>query len=138
MSKLAELLCHASPDVRKANPGLFAPATPVVAELGIGRQMSNAEHEAKRVLVRLTSRDDLAYEGLLIEFANGHRYTPDFYSASGKFAVEVKGKYKLGSQGRSRLAFDQARIERPDLAWIWMELRKQGAGKAEHWRIEVY
>ena len=65
---------------------------------------------------------DARYEALTFRMANGHRYTPDWvvFGADGGIEChEVKGAYKLGSHGRARLAFDQARAEFPWFGWVW-------------------
>jgi hypothetical protein len=71
----------------------------------------------------------IAYEGLTVRLANGHRYTPDWVclASDGKtICIEVKGTYRFGSYQRARMAFDQARIEYPAWRWIWTERQKTG------------
>lgn len=65
---------------------------------------------------------DARYEALTFRLANGHRYTPDWVVFEDGRPVEcheVKGAYRFASHGRSRLAFDQARVEFPGLRWCW-------------------
>lgn len=65
---------------------------------------------------------DARYEALTFRLSNGHRYTPDWVVFEYGRPVEcheVKGAYRFASHGRSRLAFDQARVEFPGLRWCW-------------------
>lgn len=59
----------------------------------------------------------------------GHRYTPDWtwYEGGRLHAAEVKGTYRHASHGRSRLAYDQARIDYPEIAWVWAEMQEDGS-----------
>ena len=62
------------------------------------------------------------FEGLKLRLADNTFYTPDFavMLADGQIEChEVKGGYRLQSYQRARLAFDQARVEFPWLAWTW-------------------
>lgn len=76
----------------------------------------------------------VVFEGLTLHLANGHAYTPDWVvfrpggiaDDPGDYPseitlIEVKGRYKLGSYQRARLAFDQARIEYPEFEFVWHE-----------------
>ena len=80
----------------------------------------------------LGRRSDVAavhYQGLTFHMANGHRYTPDWVAVTtgGRMEChEVKGGYRLHSQQRARLAFDQARVEFPWIVWVWAAKTKQG------------
>jgi hypothetical protein len=74
-----------------------------------------------------------------MELPGHHAYTADMLSRSqdGKpILIEVKG-YRHFSVGRSRLAFDSARVS-AGCPGIWIEKRKAARGKAAHWRIEVF
>ena len=65
---------------------------------------------------------EVRFEAVSFRMANGHKYTPDWVVVEGGRPVEcheVKGKYRLGSLQRARLAFDQARIEWPGIRWFW-------------------
>lgn len=90
--------------------------------------MTKTEAEAKR----MHCPPDARFEPLTFTMANGHRYTPDFaWWQDGRLhCLEAKGSYKLGSYQRARLAFDQAKVEFPDVRWVWAERRKDGS-----WRI---
>ncbi|CAK0741036.1 hypothetical protein CCP3SC15_1110011 [Gammaproteobacteria bacterium] len=102
-------------------------------------KMSKTEAEYERIYLRAIPHK---FEGITFKMSNGHRYTPDFYvvrtergSCQQDFRIvlechEIKGGYRLGSYGRARLAFDQARIEYPDFKFIWATKTKEG------WRIQ--
>lgn len=61
------------------------------------------------------------FEGMSFKIAGGHRYTPDFIVSthSGIEAYEVKGSYRFPSEGRARLAFDDARERYPSIRFYW-------------------
>lgn len=89
--------------------------------------------------------DMLARLGLVIEdrqhaVAIGpHTYTADLLvrgPGGVRYLVEVKGPWRHGSAGRSRLAWDMAR-QATGMAGLWVERRPASRGKAAHWRIEV-
>lgn len=82
----------------------------------------------------LGAHANVKYEAITFNLANGHRYTPDFcyFLESGEMCcIEVKGKHKLGSYQRARLAFDQAKVEFPRITFVWVEEQKD-----ETWRVE--
>lgn len=80
---------------------------------------------------RMHCPHDARFEAITLRMANGHRYTPDWvWWQDGRLhCLEAKGSYKLGSYQRARLAFDQAKVEFPDVQWIWAERRKDGSWK---------
>lgn len=68
------------------------------------------------------SGKDARYEALTFHMKNTHKYTPDWVVCEDGLPVEChecKGEYRFGSQGRSRLAFDQCCKEFPGLNWFW-------------------
>lgn len=77
----------------------------------------------------------IVFHGLRLYMANGHIYTPDWccVRATGLIELhEVKGSYRLHSYQRSRLAFDQARVEWPEFMWVWAE--KTFDGWKNNWK----
>jgi len=96
---------------------------------------TQAERDAAHILQNGFGWEAPVFQGLRIELASGHVYTADLWFPDRRAAVEVKG-YRHPSVGRSRLAFDQARIERPDLHFVWMERKKASRGKPDRWVIE--
>ena len=74
------------------------------------------------------------------ELAGGHVYTADLVMAGidcHRYLVEVKGTYRHETEGRSRVAFDQARILH-GFGGLWMKKCKARPGRAARWQIEVY
>ena len=72
--------------------------------------------------------------------AGGHVYTADLVMAGADcrlYMVEVKGTYRHETEGRSRVAFDQARITYR-YGGLWMKKCKARPGRAARWQIEVY
>lgn len=68
------------------------------------------------------------FEAMSFRIAGGHRYTPDFIvqTPSGIEAYEVKGSYRFPSEGRARLAFDDARERFPSVRFYWYRKTKTG------------
>lgn len=68
------------------------------------------------------------FEGITFKIAGGHRYTPDFIvcTTEGVTAYEVKGAYRFPSEGRARLAFDDARERFPAIKFHWYRLLPKG------------
>lgn len=101
-----------------------ADQSPAVVSRSKRRGEPNKTEAAYRreVLGRRTDVAAIHFEGLTFRMANGHKYTPDWIvvTTGGRIEChEVKGGYALGSEQRAKLAFDQARIEFPWLAWVW-------------------
>lgn len=66
------------------------------------------------------------FEAMSFKIAGGHRYTPDFIvqTTGGIEAYEVKGSYRFPSEGRARLAFDDARERYPSIKFYWFRKNK--------------
>lgn len=83
----------------------------------------------REVLGRRADVVGVHFEGVTFRMENGHRYTPDWLVVTTVGRIEcheVKGGYRLQSHQRARLAFDQARVEFPWVAWIWATRSKHG------------
>lgn len=107
-----------------------ADQSPAVAH-GKRRGEPNKTEAAYRreILERRTDVAAIYFEGLTVRMANGHKYTPDWIvvTAAGRIEChEIKGGYALGSEQRAKLAFDQARVEFPWLAWVWARKTSNG------------
>jgi len=99
------------------------------------RQPTKTESAAREFLLRTGLYREVRWNCMALILANGHRYTPDFVGIrqddpTALTVFEVKGTYRLCSLQRSRLAFDQARIEWPMFTFAWMERQKDGT-----WRL---
>lgn len=71
------------------------------------------------------------YESLTIILPGNVRYTPDFATVDDGVLTlhEVKGSYRLGSQGRAYAAFHEAAAAWPCWRFVWAEERKGGGWK---------
>lgn len=71
------------------------------------------------------------YEGITFKLPGGSRFTPDWYlhDHGTHIVVEVKGSYRLGSQGRAWTAFREARAAFPGFYFVWAERQKDGTWK---------
>ena len=76
------------------------------------------------------------FEAVSIYLENGSRYTPDWcvpLPGGSLLLVEVKnGAYRHASYGRSKMAFQQCRIDWPQFKYRWAEKFKDG------WKITDY
>lgn len=77
------------------------------------------------------------YEAITFHLSGG-AYTPDFYFVDPETKevcfIEVKGSYRLGSQGRSVFAFKQASAEYPQFRFMFAKLADDG----RTWTIGTY
>lgn len=69
----------------------------------------------------------ISFEGISLRLDNGARYTPDVavHTPEGLLLVEVKNAaYKHASYGRSKMAFNQCRLDYPQFQYRWAEKDK--------------
>ena len=78
------------------------------------------------------------YEPVTFHLLGGCRYTPDFLTIDDGIPTfhEVKGSYRLDSEGRAWTAFNSAAAQYPFFRWIWaVKDKKRGAWSVKR-RIE--
>ncbi len=110
----AERQLHVSTPSPAAQP---TPAKPATCE-----RRPNLNEAAFRRLHIPTDATHVRYEAISLRVTGTHRYTPDWtwYDAVGRLhADEVKGPFPLPSQRSARLAYDQARIDYPEISFRW-------------------
>lgn len=116
-----------SKTARKADPiSSPIPKAEKPAKVKQARAMTGTEREYARTYLVGT---DARFEAYPLKMANGHTYTGDFAVYSGGAVIEIhecKGGWAFGSQQRSRLAFDQCRIEFPHIKFVWAKKTKNG------------
>ena len=63
------------------------------------------------------------FEAVVLHLPGGGRYTPDFMTIDGGRVAfhEVKGSYRLGSQGRAYTAFHEAAAAFPMWTFVWAQ-----------------
>ena len=68
------------------------------------------------------------FEAVCLYLPGGGRYTPDFMTVDEGVVTfhEVKGSYRLGSQGRAHTAFQEAAAAFPLWRFVWATERKGG------------
>jgi len=68
------------------------------------------------------------FEAVTLKLEGGSRYTPDFVTREEGVTVfyEVKGAFRLGSEGRAHTAFYEAASQFPWCRFVWAVLRKGG------------
>jgi hypothetical protein len=74
----------------------------------------------------------IGYEEITLRLKDGTKYTPDWIVWKGSevvLAVECKGSFKLGSQGRSVTAFKRAIHDFPEIEFRFAQDSKDG------WRV---
>ena len=71
------------------------------------------------------------FEPITLVLPGGSRYTPDFLTVEDGVPTltEVKGSYRLGSQGRALTAFREAASAFPFFRFVWAEEQKGGGFK---------
>jgi hypothetical protein len=97
------------------------PAQRQKAKTGSGRQPRQPNKTEMRYLDRILGQD-ARYEALSFRLPTGERYTPDWVVFRDGLPVEcheVKGSFRFSSQGRSRMAWGQARLAYPGIRWVW-------------------
>lgn len=72
--------------------------------------------------------DAARFEPITLVLASGSRYTPDFLTIDDGVPTlhEVKGSYRLGSQGRALTAFREAASQFPFFRFVWASEKKGG------------
>ena len=73
------------------------------------------------------------FEPMTLHLPGGGRYTPDFLTFEDGIPTltEVKGSYRLGSQGRAFTAFHEAAAAFPFFRFVWAEKNKDGSFKTK-------
>ena len=97
---------------------------PSVRPFGAG--MNKTEAAYQREILRGKGR----YEPMTFHLLGGCRYTPDFLTIDDGIPTfhEVKGSYRLESEGRAWTAFNSAAAQYPFFRWIWaVRGKKRGA-----------
>lgn len=63
------------------------------------------------------------FEGVTLRLPGGSRYTPDFVTFDGMRIIvhEVKGSYRLQSQGRAVTAFKECVAAFPQIGFVWAQ-----------------
>jgi hypothetical protein len=74
------------------------------------------------------------YEAVTFRLSGGSRYTPDWIAFLGSqmIAVEVKGAYRFGSEGRALTAFKECRARFPRVRFMWMQKTDDGEWTEKH------
>lgn len=100
-----------------------ASAVPVVGWAG---KQTEAEKRYNRSVLNGKGR----FEAVCLYLPGGGRYTPDFMTIDDGVVTfhEVKGSYRLGSQGRAHTAFQEALAAFPMWRFVWAVEKKGGNG----------
>lgn len=80
------------------------------------------------------------FEAVTLVLPGGGRYTPDFMTIDdGRVTFhEVKGSYRLGSQGRAHTAFQEAVAAFPMFSFVWAtERAKRDGGGFDVKSVEI-
>ena len=74
------------------------------------------------------------FQGVTFRLNGGSRYTPDwiYWSNGVMFAVEVKGAYRFGSEGRALVAFLEARAKFKNVVFLWVQKQENGEWIEKH------
>ena len=99
-----------------------------------GTGMNKTEQAYQREILHGKGR----YEPMTFHLLGGCRYTPDFMTIDDGIPTfhEVKGSYRLESEGRAWTAFNSAAAQFPFFRWLWaVKGKKRGAWSVKR-RIE--
>lgn len=82
-----------------------------------GKGMNKTEAAYQREVLGGVGR----YEPMTFHLLGGCRYTPDFLTIDDGVPTfhEVKGSYRLESEGRAWTAFNSAAAQYPFFRWVW-------------------
>ena len=82
-----------------------------------GKGMNKTEAAYLREVLDGTGR----FEPMTFHLLGGCRYTPDFLTIDDGVPTfhEVKGSYRLESEGRAWTAFNSAAAQYPFFRWVW-------------------
>jgi len=122
-AQLSDLPPHLQAQAKAQMPDLYPTKPTVILDAPKHKGPNKTEAHYRRAYI--DTRYDVKsvhYEGLTLRMANGHKYTPDYVVVTNDGVIElheVKGSYKLGSYGRAKLAFDQAKVEFPCFKFVW-------------------
>lgn len=127
----------------------LGPKTPAVASEWLGGTFSRHEAQTRQEAPRRAysgtpnrtearyDREALGgkgrYEAVTLRLPGGSRYTPDWMTVDDGVVTfhEVKGDYRLPSQGRALTAFREAAAAFPMWRFVWATLERSG-----RWRVE--
>lgn len=117
---------------------------PITTKAKQNRQPTKTEMDAWALLEKTGRYSRIVWEGISLRLRNGHRYLPDLVCIPKKLLlrgmevpqsillVEVKNAaYKLPSYGRSKLAYDQAKLDWPEYEYAFMVKGKDGTWRTE-------
>lgn len=99
-----------------------------------GNGMNKTESAYQREILHGKGR----YEPMTFHLLGGCRYTPDFLTLDDGVPTfhEVKGSYRLESEGRAWTAFNSAAAQYPFFRWVWaVKGKKRGSWSVKR-RIE--
>lgn len=123
---------------REGEPeGKMAPHTPAkrtaVPFRAYGGKQTKTEERYNAVCLGGLGR----FEAVCLYLPGGGRYTPDFMTVDdGRITFhEVKGSYRLGSQGRAHTAFQEAAAAFPCFTFVWA-VESKAKGNFDVKRIE--
>ena len=108
----------------EGTPYLSEPsAVPVIGWTG---KQTKTEQRYNRDILGGSGR----FEAVCLYLPGGGRYTPDFMTIDEGVVTfhEVKGSYRLGSQGRAHTAFFEALAAFPMWRFVWAVEKKGGGG----------
>lgn len=106
----------------------YAAKAAAVPSRGWAGRQTKTEERYNRDVLRGLGR----FEAVCLYLPGGGRYTPDFMTIDDGTVTfhEVKGSYRLGSQGRAHTAFQEAAAAFPMWRFVWAveRARKDGGG----------
>ena len=104
-----------------ANPPALVPYSPVASVAVPLRAVSGKQTKTEERYNRDMLGGRGRFEAVTLHLPGGGRYTPDFMTVDDGVVTfhEVKGSYRLGSQGRAYTAFHDAAAYYPMWRFVW-------------------
>lgn len=111
-------------EVGGVSSSVYAAETVAVPFRAYGGRQTETERRYNAQVLRGAGR----FEAVSLRLPGGGRYTPDFMTVDDGVVTfhEVKGSYRLGSQGRALTAFQEAAAAFPMWRFVWAAERKGG------------
>ena len=132
-----KLLSHASEAFKRMNARKLEEAQRPKKRGGnreIEGKRRKRENQTEREFNRTVLNGRGTFEAITLHLPGGSRYTPDYivWEDGHCVAYEVKGSYRLPSEGRALTAFREARAAFPDISFRWFARSKLGGYREKH------
>lgn len=115
--------------------GNLAPYKPQTRQKPPLRPFGSCPNQTEAAYNREVLHGKGRFEPVTFHLLGGSRYTPDFLTIDEGVLTfhEVKGSYRLESEGRAWTAFNSAAAQYPFFRWVWAVRAKR---KSDGWTVK--